>query len=125
MNNTFHEPMKIKDTERSLFFAGLMIALKDTNFRITYKNIQAPTKEQQDTSKYKLIESHNLNKAIIEAIVNQINNRINSYSKEINWKGQFAFILDIDYELKPYKELISKIEKTYLPLLSLTKNKTY
>ena len=103
--------MKIKDTERSLFFAGLMIALKDTNFRITYKNIQAPTKEQQDTSKYKLIESHNLNKAIIEAIVNQINNRINSYSKEINWKGQFAFILDIDYELKPYKELISKIEK--------------
>lgn len=111
LNNTFHEPMKIKDTERSLFFAGLMIALKDTNFRITYKNIQAPTKEQQDTSKYKLIESHNLNKAIIEAIVNQINNRINSYSKEINWKGQFAFILDIDYELKPYKELISKIEK--------------
>lgn len=111
LNNTFHEPMKIKDTERSLFFAGLMIALKDTNFRITYRNIQAPTKEQQDTSKYKLIESHNLNKAIIEAIVNQINNRINSYSKEINWKGQFAFILDIDYGLKPYKELISKIEK--------------
>lgn len=111
LNNTFHEPMKIKDTERSLFFAGLMIALKDTNFRITYRNIQAPTQDQQDNSKYKLIESHNLNKAIIDAIVNQINNRINSYSKEINWKGQFAFILDIDYGLKLYKELISKIEK--------------
>lgn len=111
LNNTFHEPMKIKDTERSLFFAGLMIALKDANFRTTYRNIQAPTQDQQDNSKYKLIESHNLNKAIIEAIVNQINNRINSYSKEINWKGQFAFILDIDYGLNPYKELISKIEK--------------
>lgn len=74
LNNMFHEPMKIRDTDRSLFIAGLMIALKDKNFKITYRNIQAPTKEQQDTSKYKLIESHNLNKAIIEAIDNQINN---------------------------------------------------
>ena len=67
LNNTFHEPMRIKDTERSLFFAGLMIALRDNNFRTTYRNIQPPTKEQQESSKYKLIESHNLNKAIIEA----------------------------------------------------------
>lgn len=116
LNNTFHEPMRIKDAERSLFFAGLMIALKDNNFRTTYRNIQSPTKEQQESSKYKLIESHNLNKAIIEAIVNQINNRINSYSKEINWKGQFSFILDVDYGLKAYKELIEKIEKNiFLP----------
>ena len=112
LNSTFHEPMKIKDTERSLFFAGLMIALKDTNFRETYRNIQPPTEEQQKNSRYRLIESHNLNKAIIEAVVNQIKNRINNYSKEINWMGQFGFIIDIDYDLRLYKELIAKIEKS-------------
>lgn len=112
LNSTFHEPMKIKDTERSLFFAGLMIALKDTNFRETYRNIQPPTEEQQENSRYRLIESHNLNKAIIEAVVNQIKNRINNYSKEINWMGQFGFIIDIDYDLRLYKELIAKIEKS-------------
>lgn len=108
LNSTFHEPMKIKDTERSLFFAGLMIALKDTNFRETYRNIQPPTEEQQKNSRYRLIESHNLNKAIIEAVVNQIKNRINNYSKEINWMGQFGFIIDIDYDLRLYKELIEE-----------------
>lgn len=110
LNNTFNEPMRIKDTERSLFFAGLMIALKDVNFRLIYKKIQAPTEEQQRSSHYRLLESHNLNNAIIEAIANQINNRINSHSKEINWKGQFAFISDVDYGLRDYKNLISKIE---------------
>lgn len=111
LNNTFHNSMKIKDTDRSLFFAGLMIALKDDTFKTTYKNIQPPTKDQQSNSKYKLIESHNLNKAIIEAIANQISNRINTYSKELNWKSQFSFISDVDYALESYKQIITKIEK--------------
>lgn len=116
LNNTFHEPMKISDTKRSLFFAGLMIALKDDTFRKTYRNIQPPTKEQQLGSRYRLIDAYNLNKTIIDAIVNQISNRINSYSKEINWKGQFGFISNIDYNLNLYKDLIEKIEKNiYLP----------
>lgn len=119
LNNTFHEPMKINETKRSLFFAGLMIALKDDTFRTTYSKIKPPTKEQQSNSKYHLIDAYNLNKSIIEAIVNQINNRINSYSKEINWKGQFSFILNIDYNLDLYKELIKKIEKNIYTPFSL------
>ena len=51
LNKTFNENNKVKDTERSLFFSGLMIALKDITFRNTYKNIQAPSKEEISTIK--------------------------------------------------------------------------
>lgn len=101
----------IKDTERSLFFAGLMIALKDNTFANTYRNIQAPTKEERDKSTYKLLESHNLNISILDAIVRQISNKINNLSKEYNWKDRFSFVKNIDYPLYEYKKLIERIEK--------------
>ena len=100
----------IKDTERSLFFAGLMIALKDNTFANTYRNIQAPTKEEKEKSTYKLLESHNLNLSILDAIVRQISNKINNLSKEYNWKDRFSFIKNIDYPLQEYKKLIERIE---------------
>lgn len=106
----------IKDTERSLFFAGLMIALKDSTFAKTYKSIQSPTEEEREASQYRIIDSHNLNTAILEAIVRQISNKINNHSKEYNWKDRFSFIKNIDYPLIEYKKLINKIEeKIYLP----------
>ena len=106
----------IKDTERSLFFAGLMIALKDSTFAKTYKSIQSPTDEEREASQYRIIDSHNLNTAILEAIVRQISNKINNHSKEYNWKDRFSFIKNIDYPLVEYKKLINKIEeKIYLP----------
>ncbi|MDA9334601.1 hypothetical protein N9Q89_00395 [Flavobacteriaceae bacterium] len=40
LNKSFNDNNKVKDTERSLFFSGLMIALKDNTFRHIYKNIQ-------------------------------------------------------------------------------------
>lgn len=110
LNNTFHEPMKIKDTERSLFFAGIMIALKDDTFRGTYQFAKTPTKEERENSKYVMPDSHNLNAMIIDAIDRQIKGRINNYSKDINWRGQFSFIEIIDYDIILYKKLIKKIE---------------
>lgn len=91
LNNTFHEPMKIKDTERSLFFAGIMIALKDDTFRGTYQFAKTPTKEERENSKYVMPDSHNLNVMIIDAIDRQIKGRINNYSKDINWRGTVLF----------------------------------
>lgn len=45
LNETFHKG-NIRETERSLFFSGLMISLTNANFRNTYKNILAPSKEE-------------------------------------------------------------------------------
>lgn len=110
INTEFHQPMKIKDTERSLFFAGIMIALKDDNFRSIYMSAKPPTKQERNDSKYVLPDAHNLNKMIIDAIDKQIKDRINTHSKEINWRGQFSFIETIDYDLDLYKSLIKKID---------------
>lgn len=109
LNKDFHSH-SIKDTERSLFFAGLMIALKDDTFSKTYKSIQQPTKEEQENTTYKLIDAHNLNSAILDAIVRQISNKVNNLSKEYNWKDRFSFIKNIDFPLQEYKSIISKIE---------------
>ncbi len=110
LNKNFQEH-NIKDTERSLFFAGLMIALKDNTFACTYRAIQAPTEDEKKASTYKLIEAHNLNNAIKDAIVRQIKNKVNNLSKEYNWYNRFSFIENIDYPLHDYKKLIGDIEK--------------
>lgn len=108
--------MKIKDTDRSLFFAGIMIALKDKEFRDTYKLTCPPTDSQKESTQYQLPESFNLNRRIIDAIDRQVKGRINNYSKDINWRGQFSFIEIVDYNLEDYKSIIEKIEKNiYLP----------
>lgn len=106
----------IKDTERSLFFAGLMIALKDRNFASQYRLSKSPTKDEQEGSRYKMLESHNLNMAILDAIVKQISNKINNNSKEYSWKDRFSFIKNIDYPLNEYISLIDTIERNiFLP----------
>lgn len=38
LNKSFHDN-KVRDTDRSLFFSGIMIALTNSNFLNTYKNI--------------------------------------------------------------------------------------
>lgn len=111
LNKTFNDKNKVKDTERSLFFSGLMISLKDNTFRDTYKNIQAPSREEISTVNVTVLESHNLNTAILDAITRQLADKINNLSKSYSWKDRFSFIKNIDYSLKEYKEIISKIEK--------------
>ena len=110
LNINFHKH-GIKDTERSLFFAGLMIALKDKTFIQTYKSVQPPTDEERDNATYRLFDSYNLNIFILDAIVRQITNKINNLSKVYNWKDKFSFIKNIDYPLVEYKNLINLIER--------------
>lgn len=110
LNKQFHNESIVRDTDRSLFFSGIMIALKDKTFRNTYKTIDMPSTEEAEASKSKLLESHLLNEAIVNAIARQLESKINNLSKEYNWRDKFSFIKTIDYSLIKYKKLISKIE---------------
>ena len=111
LNKTFNDGNKVRDTERSLFFSGLMIALTDNNFRQTYRNIQAPKGNEGKRKGAVILEAHNLNNAILTAIANQIDEKVNNLSKEYNWRDKFSFIKNIDYSLKEYKRIIGLIEK--------------
>lgn len=116
LNKRFNDNNKVRDTDRSLFFSGLMIALKNNNFRSTYKNIQAPSKQEVAMTKASVLEAHNLNKAILEAITTELGSKINSLSKEFSWRDKFSFIKNIDYTLEEYKKIIKIIEeKIYYP----------
>lgn len=110
LNETFQQ-YQIKDTERSLFFSGLMIALKDENFIDSYRGVKPPNASQQKAAQNKLIPAHFLNEKIIDSIVSQISDKTNSYSKEYHWKDRFSFIRTIDIPLDEYIKIISNIEK--------------
>lgn len=110
LNKTFNSDSKIRDTDRSLFFSGIMIALKNNNFRSTYRNIQAPSKEDASSTKVTVLESHYLNSAILDAISKELESKINNLSKEFSWRDKFSFIKNVDYSLAEYKEIIRKIE---------------
>ncbi|MCL1819449.1 MAG: N-6 DNA methylase [Oscillospiraceae bacterium] len=111
LNKTFQDSGKVRDTKRGLFFSGLMIALRDNNFRNTYKNIQAPTERETKNKGVGVLESHNLNDAILRAITNQIDEKANnSLSKQYHWVDEFSFYKNIDYSLNDYIEIISLIE---------------
>lgn len=106
LNTQFHNEDIVRDTERSLFFSGIMIALKDKTFRREYMTKQAP----EDFTGAKLLEAHLLNEAIIDAIDRQLNGKINNLSKKYNWRDKFSFIKTIDYPLLSYQKMIKKIE---------------
>ena len=111
LNKEFQTENIVRDTERSLFFSGLMIALKDRTFRNSYKSIQEPSEEEAKSSNTKLLKAHILNEAIVDAITRQLKSKINNLSKEYNWKDKFSFIKTIDYSLLRYKTLIKNIEE--------------
>ena len=116
LNKKFNDNNRIRDTNRSLFFSGIMIALTNYNFRSTYLSIQAPTKEEISSIKTTVLEAHHLNNAILAAIDCQLKSKINNMSKEFSWKDQFSFIKNIDYSLIEYKNIISIVEnKIFLP----------
>lgn len=109
--NEKFQTYKIDDTKRSLFFSGLMIALMDNSFIATYRNIKEPDERQQKASKHKLNSAHNLNESILNAIVNQIQEKANTYSKEFYWRDSFSFIRNVDIPLEDYQSLLNDIEK--------------
>ena len=106
LNKQFQDEHIVRDTERSLFFFGIIIALKDTDFRNTYKTIYTSSKKETTL----LLQSSLLNEAIVNAIIRQLGSKVNNLSKTYNWQSRFAFIKSIDYPLNKYKELIQTIE---------------
>lgn len=118
LNQAFHDN-NVRDTDRSLFFSGIMIALKNINFRNTYKNIQAPTDEERANIGINLLDGHYMNNAILNAVDFELKGKINNLSKEFSWKDRFSFIKTIDIPLLEYIEIIKTVEtKIYLPFRS-------
>lgn len=109
LNKRFHNSDKVRDTERSLFFSGIMIALKNNNFRSTYESIQVPLSSSKNAQS-KTIEASNLNDAMLNAITEELKEKINSHSKVFNWYDRFSFIKNIDFALDEYKDIIRTIE---------------
>lgn len=115
LNNKFHSN-NIRDTDRSLFFSSLMIALTNSNFRNTYKNIVRPSESETSTTSTSLNEAHYLNNAVLDAVKIQLKDKINNLSKEFSWGDRFSFIKTIDIALDDYKEIINIIEtKIFIP----------
>ena len=118
LNQTFHDN-NVRDTDRSLLFSGIMIALKNSNFRNTYKSIQAPSDEDRASVGINLLDSHYMNDAILNAVEIELKGKINNLSKEFSWKDRFSFIKTIDIPLLKYIEIIETVEsKIYMPFRS-------
>lgn len=104
LNERFHKDSRVRDTERSLFFSALMIALDDPQFRAVYKSQVIP----EDT---RLVEARYLNDQIVDAVKRQLDKKVNSESKMIDWKDRFAFVKTVDIPLDEYKEIIDDIDQ--------------
>lgn len=116
LNERFHKDSRVRDTERSLFFSALMIALDDEQFRAVYK-VQAKPADEDKT-----IEARFLNEQIIAAVQRQLSKKVNSESKKIDWEDRFAFVKTVDIPLKEYKKIISDIdERVHQPSKQATK----
>lgn len=115
LNEKFHTT--VRDTERSMFFSGLMIALTDATFRSSYKVIQAPTPaEVKANTSAVILEASNLNTAIVDAINRQLTGKVNNRSKKLDWQDRFSFIKNVDFPIEGYKKIISTIEeKIFIP----------
>lgn len=115
LNERFHKDSRVRDTERSLFFSALMIALDDDYFRAVYKAQVKP----EDA---RLVEARHLNDLIVEAVQRQLSKKVNSRSKEIDWADRFAFVKTVDIPLDEYKAIISDIdERVHQPSKQTTK----
>lgn len=115
LNERFHKDSRVRDTERSLFFSALMIALDDAKFRGVYKSQVAPEDQR-------LVEARYLNDEIVSAVKRQLVKKINSESKQIDWEDRFAFIKTVDIPLAEYKQIITDIDgRVHQPSTRATK----
>lgn len=104
LNERFHTDSRVRDTERSLFFSALMIALDDEPFRNVYSSIGKPEDER-------VVEARYLSDQIVAAVQRQLVKKVNSESKLIDWEQRFGFITNIDIALADYKEIIADIDE--------------
>ena len=105
--NTKFQYNNIKDTDRSLFFSALMIALKNNNFKNTYQSIQIAS----DNERMEMLESHYMNEAVLNAVTIELRDKITNPSKKYSWQDRFAFIRNVDIPLSEYKSILELIEK--------------
>jgi len=113
LNNQFHD-YNIRDTDRSLFFSSLLISLKDDNFRAIYDKVKpCISNSNQNIS----IQCSNLNKLILDAVDKQLEDKVNSNSKQITWLSRFSFISNIDIPLDSYIAIIKRIENSIFNLV--------
>jgi len=111
LNVKFNE-YNVKETDRSMFFSALMIALKNNNFKNTYNNIQIPSEEERN----ELFDSYYMNEAVLNAVATELKDKVNNPSKKFSWHDRFVFIRNINIPLNEYKEILKLIEtKIYLP----------
>lgn len=103
LNERFHKDSRVRDTDRSLFFSALMIALDDSKFRSVYQSLTPPEDPRRVKARY-------LNDEIVEAVSRQLEKRVNYESKMIDWQDRFAFIKTIDIPLAEYKKIITDID---------------
>lgn len=104
LNERFHKDSRVRDTDRSLFFSALMIALDDSKFRSVYKS-QVPPEDPR------VVKARYLNDEIVGAVTRQLEKKVNSESKMIDWEDRFAFIKTIDIPLAEFKEIITDIDE--------------
>jgi type I restriction enzyme M protein len=104
LNERFHKDSRVRDTERSLFFSALMIALDDAQFRNVYESQGVPEDDR-------LVEARYLNDQIVAAVQRQLVKKVNSESKKIDWEDRFAFVKTIDIPLDEYKAIIRDIDE--------------
>uniref|UniRef100_UPI003F491A80 hypothetical protein n=1 Tax=Paenarthrobacter nicotinovorans TaxID=29320 RepID=UPI003F491A80 len=115
LNVRFHKDSRVRDTERSLFFSALMIALDDEPFRNMYGSVSEPEDER-------LVEARYLNEQIVAAVKRQLVKKVNSESKQIDWEDRFSFVKNVDIPLAEYKAIISDIdERVHQPSKRTTK----
>lgn len=115
LNERFNTDSRVHDTERSLFFSALMIALSDEPFRNVYTSVSEPEDER-------LVEARYLNDQIVDAVNRQLEKKVNAESKEIDWKDRFSFVKTIDIPLDEYKAIIGDIdERVHQPSKSALK----
>jgi type I restriction enzyme M protein len=103
LNERFHTDSRVRDTERSLFFSALMIALDDEPFRAVYRATGRPEDER-------LVEARYLNDQIVAAVKRQLVKKVNYESKQIDWEDRFAFVKTIDIPLDEYQSIIDDID---------------
>lgn len=115
LNERFHKDSRVRDTERSLFFSALMIALDDLQFGAVYQAQAVP--EDPRT-----VEARNLNEEIVKAVKRQLEKKVNSESKRVDWEDRFAFVKTVDIPLEEYKGIILDIdERVHQPSKRATK----
>lgn len=115
INERFHAS-NVKDTQRSLLFSGMLIALTNSNFRSIYKSIEKPSVEEIAKTEQAIPESIYMSEALLNAINTQLENRVNNLSKKFSWIDQFSFIKNVEFNLNEYKEILDEIYKNiYIP----------